>query len=302
MSPTFELEAASWRAVMDAIAQADAQVPRGGFVIYPDTLIVAMYLWAVLQNHNQSWACDRHHYSRLFRPRQLPSISQFNRRVASDRVQAVLQRVHEILAGWDEPIHAGFFDGKPLTVSAVSKDPDAPRGHVCGGFARGYKLHVYVTEKRKIVVWSVTGLNVAEQSVALELVEHLPAVAGSLSLGDSNYDSAPLHKALNAAGGLLLTPLRNQKRVKGGAHHPVTLRQMGPGRRAAVAAWKAHPDLNRYVLKERLKVENTFSVLTVALDLRLPPWVRRLPRVRRWVGAKIILYHARLQAQQQAAA
>jgi hypothetical protein len=27
----------------------------------------------------------------------------------------------------------------------------------------------------------------------------------------------------------------------------------------------------------------------------LPPWARRLHRVRRWVGGKIILYHARLR-------
>ena len=34
----------------------------------------------------------------------------------------------------------------------------------------------------------------------------------------------------------------------------------------------------------------------------LPPCVRRLERVRRWVGVKIILYHARLGVQERAAA
>jgi hypothetical protein len=304
MDRTFDQEALTWQAVMAAIREADQQVPRHGrFCPYPDRLIVAMYLWAVWHDRNQSWACNRRHYSSLFRPRKLPSVSQFNRRCNGERFRALLQRVHEILSGLKIDIGLeGYLDGKALPVSPVSKDPDAQRGHVSGGFAKGYKLHAYVTADRRIPVWSVTGLNVAEQTVALEMVGHLPGLAGSLSLADSNYDSAPLHRKVNAAGGLLLTPLKNQDRVKDGQHHPVTLKQMGPGRREAVAVWKEHPELARYVMKDRLMVENTLSVLTVALDLRLPPWVRRQHRVQRWVGGKIILYHARLQAQAKAAA
>ena len=33
---------------------------------------------------------------------------------------------------------------------------------------------------------------------------------------------------------------------------------------------------------------------------RLPGFVRRLPRVTRWAGCKLILYHARLLAQEAA--
>ena len=33
----------------------------------------------------------------------------------------------------------------------------------------------------------------------------------------------------------------------------------------------------------------------------LPAWVRRLPRVQRWVTAKLIIYHARLQTRTNAA-
>jgi hypothetical protein len=32
----------------------------------------------------------------------------------------------------------------------------------------------------------------------------------------------------------------------------------------------------------------------------LPPWVRRLDRVTRWVTAKIAIYHARLQVRKRA--
>lgn len=298
MDRTFEVDRQTWKNTLQAITEAAARVPREGRrCAYPDELIVAMHLWSAWHNLNQIQACQRHHYGALFRPRKLPSRSQFNRRLKTPRCQAILQTIHHLQA--PPPAEAGIFDGKPLLVSPVSKDPDAKRGHICGGFAKGYKLHVYVTPDRRILIWSVMGLNVAEQSVALAMVEHLP-VLPVLSLGDGNYDSAPLHKALNARGGALLTPLKGQERVKNGRHHPVTLRQMGPGRREAVAVATAHPDLTRYVLKDRVEVENILSVLTVALDLRLPPWVRRIERVRRWIGAKIILYHARLQAQEQA--
>jgi hypothetical protein len=302
----------TWREVMGAVARAARAVKDPGRRRpYSNRLIVAMYLWAVLHDRSLSWACDRDHYRGLFRPRKLPSVSRFGRRVRSDACRAILRRVHEDLAGRGVrcgPV--GYFDAKPLTVSPVSKDPDAKAGHVTGGFAKGYKLHVYVNEARRIVVWSVMPLNVAEQTVAVELAAHLPGPAGAgaadarpLALADSNYDAAPLHKALAGKDTLLLTPLKGQGRVKGGAHHPVTLRQMGPQRRDAVGVWADHPDLARFVLKQRNNVEGVFSVLTVAGGLGpLPAFVRRLERVRRWAGAKIILYHARLLAQEKAAA
>jgi hypothetical protein len=74
---------------------------------------------------------------------------------------------------------------------------------------------------------------------------------------------------------------------------------MGPQRREAVRVWDEHPELAQYVLKMRNNAEGTFSVLTVACGLHLPACVRRLERVRRWVGCKIILYHARLLAQER---
>src|SRR5436190_12579815 len=123
-------------------------------------------------------------------------------------------------------------------------------------------------------------------------------------MADSNYDAAPLHKLLAAATGdrLLATP-KGQHQVGPGGHHPVALRQMGAERREALDVWRDHPDLAAFVHKQRNNIEGVFSVLTVALGLSaLPACVRRLARVRRWVGEKIILYHARLLAQERAAA
>jgi hypothetical protein len=298
-----------WGIVMRAVRKATRAVgdPGRRTPVYPHRLIVAMYLWSVWHDRCLSWACDRSHYGAPFRPRgPLPSVSQFTRRVKGPVCQAILQHVHGQLAGLGVAgSPTGYFDGKALLVGPVSKDPEAARGRVSGGFAKGYKLHAYVNERRRVVVWGVMPLNVAEQSVALELVPRLPPAApGALDLADSNYDSAPLHKALAPLGRALLTPLKGQGRVKDGAHHPVTLRQMGAQRREAVAAWRDHPDLVRHALKARNNVEGTFSVMAVALGLgtTLPAFVRRLDRVRRWVGGKILLYHARLLAQERAAA
>ena len=117
-------------------------------------------------------------------------------------------------------------------------------------------------------------------------------------MADSNYDSAPLYKAAERSGITYFTHLKGQKQVKNNQHHPVTLRQMGAARRQAVETWKQHPDLCRFVLSQRDRIERTFSALTCYGGglAALPAWVRTLERVRRWVGAKIILYHLRLRA------
>lgn len=295
-----------WRLTMSAVRRAARQVKEvGRRPTYSSRLVVAIYLWSVWHDRCLSWACDRRHYGGLFRPRgRLPSISRFSRRIKSDACRAILRRVHAALLAGGVASDVGYFDGKPLVVSPVSKDPDAARGRVAGGWAKGYKLHAYVNEHRRVVVWSVTPLNVAEQSVAATLVPHLPpATPGAVDQGDSNYDAAPLHAALNARGRLLLTPLKGQRFVKPGGHVRKGLAEMGPGRRDAVATWREHPGLARAALKARNNIEGVFSVLTCAGRLAPPPpFVRRLDRVRRWTGAKIILYHARLLAQERAAA
>ena len=173
-----------------------------------------------------------------------------------------------------------------------------------GGFAKGYKLHAFVNERRRVVVWSVTGLSEDEKTVALHLLPHLaPSLSpDALVLKDSNYDSAPLHKAAAELmpQARLVGPLKGQGRVGEGGHHPVTLRQMGPQRRELLAAWERCPGLVGLVLRARDTVERSFGVLACTaggLGTALPPWVRTLGRVRRWVGAKLILYNARLTVQ-----
>lgn len=297
------VEQTAWKIVMEAICEVVRKFPRPGRKCrYSDTQILAMYFWAVKHNQSLSWACHRLHYGMLLRPRKLPSISQFTRRVADAHTQSLLQEVHNRLADRQQPCDGGILDGKSLPVSPVSKDPDARKGYAGGGFAKGYKLHAFVNRNRRIVVWSVMPLNYGEQPVALELLPYLPPLLPTaVNLADGNYDSVKLYKAHGQMGAVLFTPLRGQEQRQGKPRNPVNLRAMGPQRREAVEAWDKHPDLARFVMEERNSIENIFSVLTVGVGLLLPPSVRRLGRVRRFVGAKIILYHARLIAQERAA-
>jgi hypothetical protein len=294
-----------WTSTLSAIRRAAARVgwhggrrkPR-----YANWLIVAMYVWSVTHDRTLSWACQRGSYGALFRPRKLPSISQFTRRIKSDDCQRILQLVHDHFAQRGVVTHAVYIDGKPLPVSPVSKDRDAKRGKISGAFARGYKLHAAVNAARRIVCWSVMGLNEDEKTVARHvLLPNLPPLTNDgLVLADSHYDSAPLHEEVSEPLGVwLMHPLRNQARATG-AFRARKLRQMPWSRRELVRLWAKHPELMRFIHKARQEIEGVFGVLTCTAGglANLPAWVRGLARVRRWVGVKIILYNARLDVRE----
>ncbi len=295
-----------WSSVLIAIRRAAADVGWNGGrrrPVYANWLIVAMYIWSVWHDRPLSWACRRGSYGALFRPRKLPSISQFTRRIKSDDCQRILQLVHDQFAQRGLMTPAVYIDGKPLVVSAVSKDRDARSGKISGAFARGYKLHAAVNANRRIVVWSVMGLNEDEKTVARQvLLPQLPPLTpDGLVLADSNYDSGPLHAQVSEPLGVwLVHPLRNQHRAVG-KFREQKLRQMPASRRELVRLWEQHPELMRFTYKARQEIERVFGVLTCTAGglANLPAWVRGLERVRRWVGVKIILYNARLQVRER---
>jgi hypothetical protein len=295
-----------WTQVLIVVQRAAARVGWNGGrrkPVYANWLIVAMYIWSVAHDRPLSWACRRDSYNGLFRPRALPSISQFTRRVKHDDCQRILQLAHDQFAQRGVTTEAVYIDGKALPVSPVSKDRDARRGRISGAFARGYKLHAAVNAARRIVVWSVMGLNEDEKTVARHaLLPNLPPLTrDGLVLTDSHYDSAPLHaQVCEPLGVWLVHPLRGQDRA-GGKNRWWKLRQMPASRRALVSLWERHAELMRFTYKARQQIERVFGVLTCTAGglSNLPAWVRGLDRVRRWVGVKIALYNARLALQQR---
>jgi hypothetical protein len=199
-----------WRVLVTAVKSADRRVPRfGRRPRYTDALIVKMYLRSVWHDRPLCWACDRDHYSRRFRPRQLPSVSQFTRRVKSARFTLVLQAINEFLIRTDAPVGLAFIHGKPLPIGDFSRDPDARDGRGAGRFQRGYKLHALTTQDGRILQHSVHPLNVGEPNTArADLVDDVPLE--SLVLADTNYDSAPLYTAVQSRQSQLLTPLKGR--------------------------------------------------------------------------------------------
>ena len=285
------MDSDKWRLASGAIRQADRGIPRfGRRPQYSDVLIVAMCLWSVEHDRPLCWACERSHYASCFRPRRLPSVSQFCRRIKSHRCQALLQRVHDILSQRESTTALSFMDGRALTVGPYTKDREATTGWGRGRFERGYRLHAWASEDGRIPLWSVTSLHVSEKTVAKALVNY--GMVSRFVLADAGYDSSAVYDAFKNQEVCLLTKM--QKKNAGQGH-----RRQSPARLAAAHAWGG---IAGYVYEQRDQIERYFGhhAVTGGGLGPLPGWVRTLERVRRWVGAKLILYHARLSLRRAA--
>lgn len=291
------MEQTQWTIVRQAIRQVTRSLKPLRRARYRDGLIARLYFWATLHDRPMTWALERRHYNRTFHPCKVPSISQLNRRIAADRFQLILQRVHQLLAG-DSRCKGMILDGQALCVGPVSQDRDARIGHIPGGMGKGYKLHAMLASDGSIPVFSVMPLNTHELPVARQMLARLPHdLNGTLVMADGNYDAHILHKQVARQGGFLITHLRrggSRRRRRGQHGHPVTRRQMGPSRRLLIDLWENSPQLMRRIYNHRKRIERCFGNLscTPGLLSGLPKFVRGLARVRRFVGAKICLYHA----------
>ncbi len=281
-----------WSIITRMVVSVNRSIPRSGRrPKYPDALIVRMYFWSAWNDRPLCWACQRSHYGSLFRPRLLPSISQFSRRMRTDRVGAMIAAVNERLSRSDEPALLLFLDGKALAVSEATQDKQARTGRGNGTFSRGYKLHALGTEDGRIKAFCVRPLNEHEVPLAASVLAS-QVDCGALVLGDGNYDGDQLYQAIDDRGSYLLTPLRGRTRSL------QKLRQMSAGRRRAIAMWDNHERQCRKIYRLRTGIERIFSALTCfggGLG-PLPAWVRGLRRVTLWVTTKIAIYHARLKA------
>lgn len=280
-----------WKLVYHGLRRVNKRIPKKGRVCqYPDTLIVAMYLWSVFHDRPLCWAADRSNYSSVFRPRRLPSRSQFGRRIRSARCQALLDALNHELAEVQGAPHIFLMDSRPLRVGAYSRDPDVRTGYTKDGFAKGYKLHALATIQGEIVSWRLTPLNRNDKPVARELIDE--ARPQGLVLADGAYDSGALYDQVWEHKAQLLTPLPANV---GGGHRPQSAARMQAAQMWANGA----EDLYR----KRLGIERIFSQQSSFGGglAPLPAWVRRWCRVWRWVAAKLILYHARLALRRKAA-
>jgi hypothetical protein len=258
---------------------------------FSDRQIILMWLWAALHDRPLCWACRRENCRGPFRPRSLPSVSQFCKRLAAPRFELARRRLHELLAARGREDLLNFIDGKPLVIQGYSTDPDARNGIACGKYAFGYKLHARVTGSGFLAEYAVLPLHEGEPNTARSLLEHV--TPGVLMLADANYDSGPLYEAVAARGATLLTRPKGQH-----LRRPGSQRRTPPARQEALETWRTQPRCCEQAMHLRDGIERVFARLgNFGGGLGpLPAWVRRLPRVRRWVDAKIAIYHARLLA------
>jgi len=174
-------------------------------------------------------------------------------------------------------------DGKPLPISKISADPDAGYGRGVGGMDKGYKLHAICSVFNEPLAWEVHPIHVSEKAAAKNLIGQLTG-EGYL-LADSNYDTKKLHRAATDHGHQLIASRRKPGTSLWHNRQPCS-------RLRSIELLEGGGEFGRDLFKMRKRIEGYFGNLS-ADRIDLPPWVRRLHRVRVFVDAKLLIRAAR---------
>jgi len=260
--------------------------------VYTWAEALAVLFWAALHDRPISWACRRGNWPMQAWRRRLPGQSTMSRRLRDPAVvpmlDAVLRWVQE---GREEDAELLIADGKPLEVSEYTTDPDARVGRGAGCFAPGYKLHAIIDPKAQAMHgWEVLPMNASEPGTAAGLVGRACAGARGILLGDSIFDSNPLHGRVDARGWQLIAPRKQPGTGLGTRkHHPGRLLSLllteGP-----LGSWEEDWKPQRDAIERYFGAMASFGGGLSGL----PSWVRRIHRVRVWVGAKLGINAARI--------
>lgn len=255
-------------------------------VQYASRTIVLMYLWSVIRGKPQQWVCQRCNLPRAFQDQSIPGRSQFGRRLKNPQVHAMLAELETHLRGAPQAKMLGcwLLDAKPLVVSPYSKDKSAQWGWAYDRKARGYKVFAMSDLNGRVAAWQTRPMNEAEPLVARTLLQHTDRPG--YVIGDSIYDSGPLHELTAARDLQLIAP---RKAPSGN----IGVRARQPSRLHAIAMLETFNNaFGPAMYAQRTIIERVFSRMTssrVGLD-HLPPFVRTHQRVRLWVQGKLILY------------
>jgi hypothetical protein len=261
---------------------------RGPRQQYADWEILAWYLWAALNDRPAAWLAQSTSLPAGLKSRRRPSAATLSRRLRSSAITALLGRLERLLTTPRQGRLCKYIDGKPLPVGHASKDSAARFGRR----TKGYRIHVIVDENHAIYARSVRSNDVSEVRVAEELIPQL--APGGYLVGDGEYDASTLHDLAHARGHQLIAP---RARPGTGFGHC----RQSPARKRCCALLEKDPWIDNgfgaALVNARRQVERFFGNLTsFAGGLGpLPPWVRTLPRVERWVQAKLAINAVRIE-------
>src|SRR3990172_3824967 len=154
--------------------------------------VVVVFFWGVVNDRPMSWAVVKTNWPEDLCPKCLPSQSTLSRRMRSSDTQQLMTEIEQAWLGltgacW---MLIRIIDGKPLTVSGVSKDADARYGRGAGGMQKGYKLFAVWPSGPLPMAWGLAAMNKSEKTMARQLIPTLPG--GGYLLGDPEYDSNAL--------------------------------------------------------------------------------------------------------------
>lgn len=266
-------------ASIDAIPESRHRPTKAS---YRDRDIVLVYFWAVIHDRPVCWACRRESWPFHDRSRALPSGSTVSRRLRTASVLALIHTLETTVLRPDPCTpRTSYIDAKPLTIGGNSGDRTAGFGRGAGAMAKGYKLHLLLESSGRTLAWEVLPMNMDERPTAVELISRLRRGEGGLIIGDSNYDASSVYEAAEARGYQLVA------KPRGGANAGRGHRKQNPHRLRGIALARLCPAL----LRDRSAIERHFGSLGNRPGglSPLPNWVRGLDRVRRWVGAKLII-------------
>lgn len=292
-----------WKLLYRVVQEEDNRRRGKKGVRYSDAWILQVFLWAVLHDRPISWASRPQNWPAGQRWRSLPSPATLSRRMRTVGVLNLLAQVLLRLGEVCGPSLVRMIDAKPLPVGGFSKDVDARWGQAVDAKARGYKLYgVWARRSPVPEQWRLGPMNWPEPTAAATMI---PALSGGgYLLGDSLYDSNPLH-ALCAAHELQLLAPRKKPGTQLGhqSHEPARLR--------AIELLEIRPAMPLPPGVPRIDDCGNFGPSTYACRTGierhfgqmgnfggglapLPNWVRRPHRVAAWVAAKLVLNGLRI--------
>lgn len=269
------MERELWNQLCAIVVRLDNTWSNG---FYRASEVLMVFFWAVVHDRPTSWACEARHWND-HPPSRLPHQSTLSRRLRSQSVQSLLQKVEEELRGNVHGWWVQRIDSKPLPVGAHSKDRSALWGRARRGFVRGYRLHAIWGDGPLPSAWRIESMNVGDSTTACRLLANL--TGEGYIVGDSQYDSNRIHQVAAPHHQIVAPQRKPSIRLGHRRHEPSRVHCFEMVRRG----------FGRSLLHYRGQIERQFGNLTnFACGLSpLPNWVRGPHRVRMWVQAKLLI-------------